>query len=60
MSMIDNLLFGKRENYPHVQRPEHCDKTCIRFRSCNFPKSCYVRQKDLADRKEESEKRILD
>ena len=59
MSMADNLLFGEKTNFPRVQRPDKCDKTCIRFSRCSFPKSCPVLEKERRAKKRETERWVM-
>lgn len=46
MGMNDYLSFGATSTPPSVRRPDHCNKTCIHFSGCNFPKSCPILEKD--------------
>jgi len=40
----NDTIFAKDTNdtKAKVKAPERCDKTCIHFRGCTFPKSCYT------------------
>jgi hypothetical protein len=37
----NDTIFAK-DTKVKVKAPERCDKTCIHFRGCTFPKSCYT------------------
>jgi len=42
--LVNSSCFIKEtdETKTKVRPPERCDKTCIHFRGCTFPKSCYT------------------
>ena len=46
----NDTIFAKDTNdtKAKVKAPERCDKSCIHFRGCTFPKSCYTLRATLA------------
>lgn len=52
-------LFSKPIVEDRLVRPDHCDKTCVRYHTCKFPDSCPILSKDKRDKKHKFERSII-
>jgi hypothetical protein len=53
----NDKLFQKDIDKPYrLEQPEKCDKTCVKFSTCNFPESCRVRIKEKQAKRSENKR----
>lgn len=52
--MDNDFLFHDGSPAP-LRRPNHCNRSCVQFPLCHFPKNCPILRKDKAAQKIEEE-----